>query len=115
MTHSETVGTVEELWRFPVKSMRGEKLPEIVVTKYGVLGDRAYALIDVDTGRVVSAKSTKLFPDILNCEAKFVDHPRSGGNVPPVQISLPDGTILRSDAMGALIVSSRPISSAMLR
>ena len=101
MTHSETVGTVAELWRFPVKSMRGEKLPEIVVTKHGVLGDRAYALIDIDTGRVVSAKSIKLFPEILNCEAKFVDHPRSGGDVPPVQISLPDGTMLRSDAMGA--------------
>ena len=55
MATSEVVGSVAELWRFPVKSMRGEQLPEAVVTERGVLGDRAYALIDTDTGRVVSA------------------------------------------------------------
>ena len=64
------VGTVENLWRFPIKSMRGEKLKEAAITERGVLGDRAYALIDTDTGRVVSAKSAKLFPDILNFGAK---------------------------------------------
>ena len=31
----------------------------------------AYALVDTDTGRVVSAKSVKLFPGILNCTARF--------------------------------------------
>src|SRR6266403_2230383 len=34
-------------------------------TEQGVLGNRAYALIDAETGKVVSAKSVKLFPDIL--------------------------------------------------
>jgi hypothetical protein len=33
----------------------------------------ASALIETDTGKVVSAKSVKLFPDILNCQAKFVE------------------------------------------
>jgi uncharacterized protein len=93
-------GTVEGLWRFPVKSMKGEPLQQALVTERGLLGDRAYALIDTDTGRVVSAKSAKLFPDILNCEAKFVEPPRNDGDVPPVHISLPDGTILRSDSPG---------------
>jgi MOSC domain-containing protein len=92
------IGSVAELWRFPVKSMRGEKLQEAAITERGMLGDRAYALIDTDTGRVVSAKSAKLFPDILNCKAKFVDPPQMGRKIPPVQISLPDGTVLRSDA-----------------
>ena len=45
-----TVGSVAELWRFPVKSMKGEQLQEVTVTKQGVLGDRAYALIDAETG-----------------------------------------------------------------
>jgi uncharacterized protein len=45
----------------------------------------------------VSAKSVKLFPDILNCQAKFVGPPEMDGDIPPVQISLPDGTMLRSD------------------
>src|SRR5579863_9670756 len=98
MAHGEFIGSVAELWRFPVKSMRGERLQEIAVTKRGVLGDRAYALIDADTGRVVSAKSAKLFPDILNCAAKFAEPPRSGDDIPPVHISLPDGTVVRSDS-----------------
>ena len=38
------VGSVAELWRFPVKSMKGEQLQEVTVTEQGVLGDRAYAL-----------------------------------------------------------------------
>src|SRR3984893_7357478 len=51
MATGEVVGTVAELWRFPVKLMMGEQLPEVEVTERGVLGDRAYALIDTDTGR----------------------------------------------------------------
>jgi len=46
MATGEVVGSVGELWRFPVKSMRGEQLPEAEVTARGVLGDRAYALVD---------------------------------------------------------------------
>ena len=95
-----TIGTVETLWRFPVKSMRGEKLREAAITGRGIIGDRAYALIDTDTGRVVSAKSVKLFPDILNCGAKFVEPPQNGHDIPPVLISLPDGSALRSDSPG---------------
>ena len=93
-----TVGVVENLWRFPVKSMRGEPLREAPVTKRGLLGDRAYALVETETGRVVSAKSARLFPDILKCEARFVEPPHEDGDTPPVHISLPDGTNLRSDA-----------------
>ena len=94
------IGTVESLWRFPVKSMGGEELREAAVTERGLVGDRAYALIDTDTGRVVSAKSAKLFPDILNCKATFVEPPQPRGETPPVRISLPDGTVLRSDSIG---------------
>ncbi len=54
MTISEDVGSVATLWRFPVKSMGGEQLRDVEVTERGVLGDRAYALIDKDTGKVVS-------------------------------------------------------------
>ena len=76
MAVGEVVGSVARMWRFPVKSMSGEQLPEVEVTERGVLGDRAYALIDTDTERVVSAKSVKLFPGLLNCKAKFVEPPR---------------------------------------
>ena len=98
MTISEVVGSVARLWRFPVNSMRGEQLQEAELTERGVLGDRAYALMDKDTGKVVSAKSVKLFPDLFGCKAAFVEPPRRGSDVPPVQMSLPDGTSVRSDS-----------------
>ena len=96
---NKVVGSIDKLWRFPVKSMGGEQLQEVELTERGILGDRAYALIDKDTGKVVSAKSVKLFPSILNCHAAFVEPPRLGSNIPPVQISLPDGTSVRSDSI----------------
>ncbi|HUI40693.1 MAG TPA: MOSC domain-containing protein [Terriglobia bacterium] len=39
----EPIGAVESLWRYPVKSMRGEALPEVFVGFPGVYGDRVYA------------------------------------------------------------------------
>lgn len=98
MANGEAVGSIAELWRFPVKSMQGERHQEVEVTTRGVLGDRAYALIDRDTGKVVSAKSVKLFPHLSDCRAAFVEPPRREGAMPPVLISLPDGTSVRSDA-----------------
>ncbi|HJY83155.1 MAG TPA: MOSC N-terminal beta barrel domain-containing protein [Candidatus Binatia bacterium] len=98
MSITEPVGSVTGLWRFPVKSMRGEQLQDAELTERGVLGDRAYALIETDTGKVVSAKSVKHFPDLLCCKAKFVEPPRRGGYVPPAQITLPDGTSVTSDS-----------------
>jgi uncharacterized protein YcbX len=37
------VGTVESLWRYPVKSMRGEELQELFAGYAGVYGDRLFA------------------------------------------------------------------------
>ncbi|MGH9841635.1 MAG: MOSC N-terminal beta barrel domain-containing protein, partial [Blastocatellia bacterium] len=62
MATSETVGSVAGLWRFPVKSMRGEQIEQAELTGRGLVGDRAYALIEADTGKVVSAKSARLYP-----------------------------------------------------
>lgn len=93
------VGKISALWRFPVKSFQGEKTDQIYVEKQGIFGDRAYALIDGETGKVVSAKSVKLFPNILNCYAAYVSGPEIGREIPPVQITLADGTTVRSDAL----------------
>jgi uncharacterized protein len=37
------IGTVESLWRYPVKSMRGEELDEVFAGYAGVYGDRLFA------------------------------------------------------------------------
>lgn len=91
------VGSVSGLWRFPVKSMKGEQIEQAEVSSRGVAGDRAYALVDTATGKVVSAKSVKLFPGMFNCRAEYVTDPRPGSSASPIEIELPDGTRLSSD------------------
>jgi len=98
MTSGRIVGKLNSVWRFPVKSMRGESLEQVEVTRRGLLGDRAFALIEVDTGKVVSAKSVRHFPDVLNCRASFVTTPEAGKDLPLVQIDFQDGTNVRSDS-----------------
>ena len=93
----EHVGRISAVWRFPVKSMQGESLPEAMLTAQGIAGDRAYALIDEETGKVVSAKSAKRFPEMFGCRARFVAPPVPGVEHPPVVITLPDGTAVGSD------------------
>ncbi len=98
MATSGVVGSVSGLWRFPVKSMGGERLEQGEFTERGLVGDRAHALIDVDTGKVASAKSARLFPGLLGCRATFVEPPRLDSDLPPVRIALPDGTSVTSDS-----------------
>ena len=98
MATSTVVGSVAGIWRFPVKSMRGERLQQGEFTERGLVGDRAYALIDTDTGKVASAKSVRLFPDLFGCRAAFVEPPRSGRELPAVRISLPEGASVTSDS-----------------
>ena len=96
-----SVGTVAHLWRFPVKSMLGEQLSDAVLNERGILGDRAYALIETASGKVVSAKNVKGFPAMFACRAAFVEAPRPGNTLPPVRITFPDGRSITSDSTDA--------------
>jgi uncharacterized protein len=107
MDASGTAGTIAELWRFPVKSLLGEQLDVVDVAEGGIVGDRAFALIDTETGKVASAKHPKVWPDLLRCRASFVEAPRPGEPLPPVRIDLADGTSVLSDAPDADAVLSR--------
>lgn len=107
MDASEGVGTVRALWRFPVKSMLGEELDSVDLGEGGVTGDRAYAIVDRETGKVASAKHSKLWPDLLKCRAAFAEEPRLGEAVPPARIELADGTAVQTDAADVDAVLSR--------
>jgi uncharacterized protein len=98
MNASEPVGTVRALWRFPVKSMLGEEVEAADLNEGGIVGDRAYAVRDRETGKVASAKHPKLWPDMLACRAAFVEPPRAGDELPPARIELADGNSVMSDA-----------------
>ena len=90
-------GTVKALWRYPVKSMAGTKLDEAQVTESGILGDRAYAVIDRSSGRVGSAKTPKKWAELMSLASDFVRPPQAGAPLPPVRILWPDGTAVASD------------------
>jgi len=91
------LGSIVSLWRYPVKSMMGEELNAAEVTKRGLLGDRAYALVDSADGKVVSAKNPRKWPQMFDCRATLSDVPKTGVQVSAVRITLPDGTIVNSD------------------
>src|SRR2546422_2607593 len=107
MSSSERVGTIRALWRYPVKSMLGEELDAVYLSEGGIVGDRAYALRDRETGKVASAKHPKLWPNLLGCRAEFVESPRPGDELPPARIDLSDGTSVMSDAADVDAVLSR--------
>src|SRR5947209_697403 len=85
-------GAVVALWRYPVKSMQGEELNAATLGEGGLLGDRAYALVDADTGKIASAKNPKKWPHLFDFRARFVQAPTGSAPRPPVSITLPDGT-----------------------
>jgi uncharacterized protein YcbX len=97
---AQPVGTVSALWRYPVKSMHGEELDAMEVTARGTVGDRAYAVVDAETGKVASAKHPRKWGRLLECAASFVEQPTAGAPPPPVRVTLPDGSTVRSDEPG---------------
>ena len=90
-------GMVVSIWRYPVKSMLGEELNSSYVTERGLIGDRAYALIDQKTGKVASAKNPKKWGKLFDFRSVFIDPPQVVENIPPVRITFPDGTHIFSD------------------
>ena len=89
---SAPVGTVKKLGRYPVKSMLGEHPDAVDLVDTGVVGDRAWALIDVESGKVASAKHPRLWASLLGLRATYTDG--AGG---PVQFELADGSTASSD------------------
>jgi uncharacterized protein YcbX len=91
------VGSIAELWRYPVKSMRGDTVPQLLITDRGALGDRAWALRDPTSGRIASAKR---FPRLLEFRATYDVEPTltTSGRV---LIEAPDGRTAYADEPGA--------------
>jgi uncharacterized protein YcbX len=80
---------VLELWRYPVKSMQGERLPVAEIGPHGLVGDRGWALFDRDTGLGLTARRV---PDLLFGAGRL----RPDGCV---EVVLPDGTATADDVV----------------
>ena len=91
------IGAVVSLWRYPVKSMMGEEVQTAQVRDHGLLGDRAYALLDRADGKVASAKNPRKWPRLFAFQATFIAPSGGSAPVPPVRITLPDGTLVTSE------------------
>jgi uncharacterized protein YcbX len=77
---------VLEIWRYPVKSLQGERLAAAELDDDGVIGDRRYAIFDLDTGFGLTARRV---PELLFASARLVGD--------DVEITLPDGTVAAGD------------------
>lgn len=98
---AQPAGHISEIWRFPVKSMAGENLPQALLTQAGLYGDRAMAVFDVETGKVASAKNVRDFPALMACHAAYEHPPAPNETLPNIQITLSNGQTLDSLAADA--------------
>jgi uncharacterized protein YcbX len=85
---TERIGAITELHRYPVKSMLGEDLTVAAMEPRGFVGDRMYALVDEETGKVVSAKYPRRWGRMFELIATT-----NGG----VRVAFPDGLELAID------------------
>jgi uncharacterized protein YcbX len=89
------IGTIKEVWRYPVKSMAGERLSECTVRYRGIPGDRGWALRNEKSREITNGKN---IPLLMQCAARYREEPTEE-SIPPVDITLPDGAIISSDGL----------------
>jgi uncharacterized protein len=95
------VGAIEELWRYPIKSMLGQRVARAAVTALGLPGDRRLALVDRESGKIASAKAPRLWRDLLQCAASLDEGGERESRDPAgaVRIALPgDKALWSTDA-----------------
>ncbi len=90
-------GSVAEIWRYPVKSMGGERLVRSAVATRGLHADRMWAVRDVELDAFTTARR---WPVLLQCAARFVEdpagRPAGPGDVLEVIVTFPDGSEVSS-------------------
>ena len=78
---------ITDLWRYPVKSTQGERLESAELDERGIVGDRRWALLDLDTGKVLTARRE---PRLLFAQSRLL------ADAGPV-LTLGDGRVLDDD------------------
>jgi uncharacterized protein YcbX len=72
--------------------MMGEEINSSYVTERGLVGDRTYAVVDKQTGKVASAKNPRKWGKLFDFRSIFVDSPHDVNDIPPIRITFPNGT-----------------------
>ena len=86
------VGSIESVWRYPAKSMMGDRFDALVVGDGGVIGDRGWAVRDEVRGGIRGAKK---IGGLMRLHARYVDEPRAGAAPTAIEITAPDGSTMR--------------------
>jgi hypothetical protein len=92
-----TIGRISEIWRYPVKSMAGERLDEVGLDAAGIPGDRGWAVRDEVRGGIRGAKK---IAGLMRCGARYLEPP-TRASVGAPEITLPDGSRVRANAPDA--------------
>jgi uncharacterized protein YcbX len=87
------IGTVEQIWRYPVKSMAGEQLTDCTAGPLGLPGDRGWAVRDEEKSEI---KTGTRIPVLMQCASRYQEQP-SDDHIPHVKIIFPDGSSVTSD------------------
>lgn len=101
MALQNKLGSIDGLFRYPVKSLRGEALQTAEVRVSGITGDRLWAFRDVERNEITSAKRSPLLLHI----AASLDN--DDGAPPQARLALPAGEITRTDAPECAAVVSK--------
>ena len=103
---SHSIGTVAELWRYPVKGMRGEQLASLTFDRHGVAGDRRLGLRSSGAPAGKPLLTGRERAQLLLYAARPVgDLPHSDDIV----ITTPSGDQLRLDDPAALLRLARSL------
>jgi uncharacterized protein YcbX len=107
------IGRVESLWRYPVKSMRGEELREAYLTAKGVYGDRRYAFLSTGARKDFPYFTAREQPELLQHRARYL-HPEKMIR-PEGDLSLEDGAIEVETPEGERLAVDDPRLIQLLR
>ncbi|MEZ7819089.1 MAG: hypothetical protein ACI8RT_001099 [Candidatus Azotimanducaceae bacterium] len=100
--------TITDIFRYPVKSMKGHALSSALMTKRGIPGDRAWALKDEERGGI---KGGKRFPQLLSMTPVFASEPNEQNISPNVSITLANGQVVTSSDADINAVLSEAVGS----
>ena len=92
--------SVEAVFRYPVKSLLGTRVEQAELRASGLAGDRSWALVDRQTGKVASAKQPRLWRSLLQLRAEYLGAAGQAEPAGAVTITLPDGTSVRAGQPG---------------
>ncbi|MEQ1833084.1 MAG: MOSC domain-containing protein [Candidatus Eisenbacteria bacterium] len=110
-----TLGTISQLWRYPVKSMGGERIQAAPISLRGIPGDRGWAVFDETRAGITTGKRVNV---LRQCSARYLTEPVAGEAPPAAQLTLPDGTSLASTSPEAARrlseAAGRPLSMRCL-